>query len=250
MNLYPAASVAARRATLLQILAGYTIAGWDVGDAADIVITGAGVSNHIDSVGTYDALQATDSARPIYSNLGPLSYYDGNAANRHLRTALGTSFSGGDLCLISIAKFSATNISRCVLGTGSGSTSRTRIITASAGAFFTGVIRDSVGDDVIVGPASDTGIHMQILLNETGVRRKFWVDGGAGAAGARTTAVFDTHTAMGILANVLGAQQASTAQVYFSAICKPIPTNAVLNALGAAYAARFASLGATWNTLS
>ncbi len=238
-----------RSRPILDMLAGYAVIGLDVANAADITITGAGVSTHADSIGTYDVLQTTDANRPIYSNAGPLSYYDGAAGARRLISAAGTDLTGGDMCLISISKFNATATSRAVFASGSASTARTRLVTAAAGSFFGAIVVDSVGNDIITGPASDTAIHMQILRCVSGSVRKLHVDGGAGTAGARTTAVFNTHTHAAVLATTPGTGSAD-AKAYLHALCKPTPPAWLLNIAGEAYWSRFASLGATWSTLS
>ena len=249
MKLYPAASIASRRIPLTQLLAGYVIAAYDAAETADVIITGSGVSQHTDPIGARNLLQGTDNLRPIYTAAGSQSYYTGTASApfRALKSDAGTSLSGGDLCFISVVKFNTLTTNRIWFSSGDGANVRTAFRTHTSGTNFAAYVSDSVGFDLsMIGPTWDANRHVHIMRNQVGVVRKYHVDGGAGYAGARTTAMATSQTLIGLLASD-ASSNAAHADAFYHAICKPCPPAAVLNTFGAAAAVRF---GLTWNDVS
>jgi hypothetical protein len=239
-----AAGAAAPPPTFAQILAGYIIHEYDAELGA--VVTGAGVSLHDDAIGTRDLLQTVDANRCAYTAAGALSYYTGDGLTKHLVTAVGASLTNGDFCFISVAKLNATTTGRVLFGVGDATTSRSRIRTHSAGTSFGAIVQDAGGADSIIGGASDLNVHCHILRNEVGVSRKLHLDGGAGVAGARTTAPNGANTMIASLGTTTGVNVCN-ARSYYEAICIPAPPLAVLNTFGAAAAARF---GFTWSAMT
>jgi hypothetical protein len=217
-----------------------------------IATKGAGVSSFgANGPDPLTLLQASGPAQPAHNDNGLASYVTGDGTAGSLVSGAGTDLAGGDLTIVAVVRKLATPGSTGVIfGIGTNTTVRAQL-RITTGGVIDGVIRDSVGSDIMASAISDTTLfHTVVLYNDVGARRCLWVDGGAGVNGVRTTATSTAHTHSTMFSDMVGTSRAN-ASVAYVGVLKNSPTIAKINEWAAAAAVRFAPLGlAAWSTAS
>jgi len=199
------------------------------------IVQATGVSSISDLQGSDNLTQGTGTKQPAYTSAGELSYVTSDGTDDWLSDNSMTDW-GGDVTLLIVAKH-VTLIGGGFLAAGLSA----RVSVLMDATSFQGRIIDATGTDTISGPARDTSLHAFVLRNATGVARKFYVDGGAGTAGARTSASLGST----LLTAHSNQFNHSNSQIYWLGIVNPSPSLAQLNQWGAWAAGRF---GLSWTT--
>lgn len=210
---------------------------WDL--SLSTVQVSTGISSVSDLRGGKALTQGTGSKQPTWSGSGTTKYSASTAASSQHLLNSAMSYSGNFTVLI-VGGFTALADSLRLFACSSNKVSVSRWGVTN----WRGVFDDATGADYLVtGALVTTGTKAWALMNDTGVRRKMYIGGGAGTAGARTDDI-DACTQFTLHAeNAFGNYSNST--VYWAGIVAPSPSLANLNLWGAWAAARF---GVTWST--
>lgn len=215
-------------------------------DAEQDITIATGVSQWGDQIGTDHLVQATAGRQPTYTANGATSYLEFDGSDDRIAVQSIADF-GGDVTLLVVGQYLTAAAADTIF---SGSAALGAIVHVSGAPVggFTAAVRDATGTDAITSAtAGDTALHAFVLRNETGVVRKFHVDGGAGASGARTDATLALTNIVAGAGGVNGGSSHANCRLYYGAIVNPSPSVADLNLWGAWAAWRF---GITWATLS
>ena len=201
-----------------------------------------------DILGSDHLVQGTGANQPAITSAGLLSYaqFDGST-DRQADTTV-ANFGGLGFLLIVVAEYVTAAASKTIFSGSTSGGAQVAITGAPVGG-FTARFTDATGADDMVSPvAGNTARHIFIIRNEVGVSRKFYVDGGAGVAGVRTSALVSTTRLVAGAGGAAGATENANCRIYYSWLANAASTIANINALVGPWAVQ--RFGVSWSNIS
>jgi len=226
----------------------------------DVTLAGLGLHAYDASVGCTaaawediilndDLVQGTSNNQPAITSAGLLSYaqFDGST-DRQVDTTV-TNFGGaGGFLYICVAEYLTAAAAKTPF-CGSTSGGLQVGVTGAPVGGFTARFTDATGaDDMVSLTPGDTARHIFIIRCEIGVSRKFYVDGGAGVSGARTSALVSTTRIIMGAGGAAGASENAHCRVFYGWLANGPSTLANINALVGPWAVQ--RFGVAWSNIS